>query len=83
LVNELQYFSFVTLSTLGYGDISPQTSYAQGWVILEAIIGQFYIAIVLARLLGLYVAEESATENAKQSGVKGLLNQASIKSSLQ
>ncbi|RCU52823.1 hypothetical protein DU002_02345 [Corallincola holothuriorum] len=75
LINELTYFSFVTISTLGYGDISPQTTFTQGWVVLEAIVGQFYIAIVLARLLGLFVAEETAKE-AEKNHVKEMLKKA-------
>jgi voltage-gated potassium channel len=48
------YFSFVTLTTLGYGDISPSTKLAQSWVILQAVIGQLYLALIVARLVGLY-----------------------------
>ena len=48
------YFSFVTLTTLGYGDITPSTKVAQNWVVLEAIIGQFYLTVLVARLVGLY-----------------------------
>ncbi|MGF1686989.1 potassium channel family protein [Photobacterium japonica] len=46
------YFSFVTLTTLGYGDISPITPFAQVIVYLEAIAGVFYMAIVVASLVG-------------------------------
>ncbi|TVZ42088.1 ion channel [Alteromonadaceae bacterium 2753L.S.0a.02] len=47
------YFSFVTLSTLGYGDITPVHTVAQSWAAVEAMVGQFYVAIVLARLVGM------------------------------
>ncbi len=50
------YFSFVTLSTLGYGDISPINHVAQSWAVVEAMIGQFYIAIVLARLVSMHAS---------------------------
>jgi hypothetical protein len=46
------YFSFVTLATLGYGDISPLTPTARGMAISEAILGQFYLAVLVARLVG-------------------------------
>lgn len=46
------YFSFVTLTTLGYGDISPVSPVAQVVVYLEAIVGVFYMAIVVASLVG-------------------------------
>jgi voltage-gated potassium channel len=50
------YFSFVTLTTLGFGDITPQTPLAQSFTILEAIIGQLYLIIQVSWLVGLYVA---------------------------
>ncbi|MDN3638859.1 ion channel [Simiduia curdlanivorans] len=48
------YYSFVTLSTLGYGDIVPTHKVAQSWAAVEAMIGQFYIAIIMARLVSLH-----------------------------
>jgi voltage-gated potassium channel len=50
------YFSFVTLTTLGLGDIGPTTPLARSLVILEAIIGQLYLIINVSWLVGLYVA---------------------------
>lgn len=46
------YFSFVTLTTLGYGDISPALPLAQVIVIVEAVIGMFYLAAIVASLVG-------------------------------
>jgi hypothetical protein len=46
------YFSFVTLATLGYGDIVPLTPTARGLAVCEAIIGQLYLAVLVARLVG-------------------------------
>ena len=48
----MTYFSFVTLTTLGYGDISPLRPIAEVLVILEAITGIFYLAIIVASLVG-------------------------------
>ena len=48
------YFSIVSLSTLGYGDILPVSHFARSLAMLETIIGQFYLAFVVARLVGLY-----------------------------
>lgn len=45
------YFSFVTLATLGYGDIVPQSEVARGVTIVEAIVGQLYLAVLIARLV--------------------------------
>jgi hypothetical protein len=46
------YFSFVTLATLGYGDVVPKTEVARGVAVLEAVGGQLYIAVMIARLVG-------------------------------
>lgn len=55
--SEIIYFSFTTLSTLGYGDITPQTPFAQTIAYLEAITGQLFVAILIARLVGLNIAQ--------------------------
>ena len=46
------YFSFVTLATLGYGDVVPRTEVARGIAVIEAVGGQLYIAVTIARLVG-------------------------------
>ncbi len=51
------YFSFVTLTTLGYGDILPQTFSARTLSYFEAIVGQFYLAVLVAGLVGAYLSE--------------------------
>jgi len=51
----LLYFSFVTLTTLGYGDVMPQGDMARMFAVAEALIGQLYLVIFLARLVALYV----------------------------
>ena len=55
LWNNFSYFSFVTLTTLGYGDVTPVTRLARAWAILEAVIGQLYLAVIVARVVGLYI----------------------------
>ncbi len=45
------YFSFVTLTTLGFGDLAPAPSSGRALVTLEAMVGQFYIAVAVARLV--------------------------------
>lgn len=49
------YYSFVTLTTLGYGEISPVSSFARTLAWMEAVTGQLYIAILVARLVALQV----------------------------
>jgi hypothetical protein len=51
------YFSVVTLTTMGYGDITPVRPPADVLAMLEAIFGQFYIAVVVAQLVGLRLAQ--------------------------
>lgn len=46
------YYSFVTLATLGYGDVVPKTDVARGIAVVEAVIGQLYIAVMIAHLVG-------------------------------
>ena len=48
------YFSFVTLATLGYGDIVPRSDVARGLAILEGVGGQLFLAVLVARLVSLY-----------------------------
>jgi hypothetical protein len=57
LVGEFIYFSMVTLTTLGYGDIVPLSRPARMFASLEAITGQLYVAIVIARLVGLQITQ--------------------------
>jgi hypothetical protein len=52
-VNSLIYYSFVTLATLGYGDIAPASPPARALAMFEAIAGQFYVAILIARLVSI------------------------------
>lgn len=51
---EFLYFSFATLTTLGYGDISPDAPVARIWAVAEATTGVLYIAVLVARLVNLY-----------------------------
>jgi exosortase/archaeosortase len=51
------YLSFVTITTLGYGDITPVTSLARSLCILEAVIGQLYLVVQVAWLVGVHVSQ--------------------------
>ncbi len=53
------YYSYTTLTTLGYGDITPITPPAQTISSLEAIVGQFYLTILVARLVGLHLTSKN------------------------
>jgi hypothetical protein len=52
----LTYYSLVTLTTLGYGDITPQSVPSRTLAWLEAVVGQFYVAVIIAGLVGLRVS---------------------------
>ena len=56
------YFSFVTLTTLGYGDILPVSSAARALAWMEAVIGQLYVAVTIARLVSLEAAAVRSTD---------------------
>jgi 4-amino-4-deoxy-L-arabinose transferase-like glycosyltransferase len=51
----LVYFSFVTMTTLGYGDVTPRSEIAGSLAILQALTGQIYLAVILARIVSLLV----------------------------
>ena len=54
-----QYYSFVTITTLGYGDITPITDVAKAFSVLEAVIGQLYLVVAVAWLVGMHVSTKS------------------------
>ena len=57
---ELLYYSYVSLTTLGFGEIVAKSLPAKFISILEAITGQLYIAIVIARIIAVYVKQEKS-----------------------
>jgi voltage-gated potassium channel len=57
------YFSFVTLATLGYGDIVPRTDVARGLATVEGVGGQLFLAVLIARLVSLYARESRGTRS--------------------
>jgi len=54
-----QYYSFVTITTLGYGDITPVTELAKTFSALEAVVGQLYLVIIVAWLVGTYKSDQN------------------------
>lgn len=57
------YFSFVTLTTLGYGDVLPLTEYAETLVVIEAVLGQFYLAVLVAGLVSSYLSDRGRRQD--------------------
>jgi hypothetical protein len=56
---KLLYFSYATLTTLGYGDILPLSGPARTFSYLEAIVGQVYLTVLIARLVGMHITQSS------------------------
>lgn len=54
------YFSFSTLTTVGYGDIHPANPGIGGLAVSEAVAGQVYLAVLIARLVGMHLADRCA-----------------------
>jgi voltage-gated potassium channel Kch len=58
-LSNIIYFSFTTLTTLGYGDITPVTWMARNLTILESAIGQIFLTVFIARMVGQELANRS------------------------
>jgi len=59
----ISYFSFVTMTTLGYGDIGPLTPATRSLVTLEALLGQLFLAVLMARLVALHIMHGTEAES--------------------
>ena len=58
--SECFYFSFVTMTTLGYGDITPISATARALAYMQAVFCQFYVAILVAGLVGAYISRQDS-----------------------
>jgi hypothetical protein len=59
-MNDLLYYSFITLSTIGYGDISPLSLPAKNIAVIIGIVGQFYNAIIMATIIGKFLQPQES-----------------------
>jgi len=66
------YFSFATLCTIGYGDIVPVSNVARMLSIMEAVVGIFYMTMLIARLVALYSSETSRPDEAGDGDAVGI-----------
>jgi hypothetical protein len=64
------YYSFVTMTTLGYGDIFPVTTAAKSCAILEAIIGQLFLVIMVAWLVGVHISQSMGKKHRRNAELK-------------
>ena len=71
IFHEIVYFSFVSLTTLGYGDISPAIPITRFLVYLEAIVGQLYLAIMIASLVGIGISNRTSIGDSPQQPPSG------------
>ncbi len=60
----LIYFSFTTLTTVGFGDVLPANALARSLSVLEAVVGQIMLVVMMARLVGLHVAHTTSPGSA-------------------
>jgi hypothetical protein len=51
---QLLFYSFMTLAAIGYGDITPATTQAQSMAIIEGVVGVFFVAVLIARIVNAY-----------------------------
>jgi hypothetical protein len=58
LQSDMTYFSLVTLATVGYGDILPRSETARILAMIEAVVGQFYVAVIVAAFVGMFAARQ-------------------------
>jgi voltage-gated potassium channel Kch len=63
---EMRYFSFVTLTTVGYGDIVPHSPATRTLAALEAVAGQIYLTVLVARLVGLHIVHARKTSSGEE-----------------
>lgn len=61
-IRPLIYYSIITLTTVGYGDIRPITEIARSYAALEGVVGQIYLTVLIARLVGIYVSRRGGGE---------------------
>jgi hypothetical protein len=61
-LNDLLYFSYSTLTTTGYGDITPLHPFVRTVAAFEGIVGTLYLVVMISRLIGLHVAETGSSE---------------------
>lgn len=66
LFEQLLYFSFITLMTIGYGDITPATTLGQKATLVVGLMGQFYLVIITAVVVGKYIANSKSNTPSKE-----------------
>ncbi|MHC4414673.1 MAG: potassium channel family protein [Planctomycetota bacterium] len=65
------YYSLVTMTTLGYGDVIPASSVARMFAAVQAMVGQLYLAVLVARLVGMHIADSTSGRSGDGGSVEG------------
>jgi len=68
LRGELLYFSMVTISTVGYGDVLPVSPTARMLAVIEAVLGQFFVAVLVGMFVGMYASQLFASRHTSTKG---------------
>ena len=71
---DLVYFSLITLTTVGFGDIWPVSVLAKRLTVLEAAAGSVYIGVIIALIVGKYIAQQIRSESSTSEKEKGRSN---------
>lgn len=69
-IDHFLYFSLITLTTTGYGDITPVSAPARSLAVLEAATGQLYMAVTIARLVGVHISQRGPMNPGSQGSEK-------------
>jgi nucleoside permease NupC len=72
---DFAYFSYITMATVGYGDLTPAVGLPRTNAVLEALIGQIFLVVLVARLVGMYTptfrwAEERGRDPGPDAGLR-------------
>ena len=67
---DLLYFSFVTLTTVGFGDVAPLTILSRRLAVFEAAMGSIYMAVIIAMIVGRYMSMQVETNSPSKSSSK-------------
>jgi hypothetical protein len=67
---DLVYFSFVTLTTVGFGDVAPLSILCQRLAVFEAVMGSIYMAIIIAMIVGRYMSLQVEQKPERDSHIK-------------
>jgi hypothetical protein len=68
---DLLYFSFVTLTTVGFGDVTPQSILGKRLAIFEAAMGSIYLAVIIAMIVGRGMSMQAERDSKREINLKG------------